>query len=191
MKKPLNLNIGTMWTTSMLMLTLSANAVDQASSAADLAELAALSVQSKANLSGAALGGDIDAIADASMRSDAVDAAMAQAQEAHTAMERALANGDEDAAQSAVEDLQASKQNALDALNGVIPDALAQKAQDIWKESQKNTRGGPGKPYDAPNIYNNVWDTEGMSSFYQSLWGNFWASGRTSGHRGDKDATPE
>ena len=79
----------------------------------------------------------------------------------------------------------------MDALNGVIPEALAESAHNEWKESQKNTGGGPGRAYDPPNIYDNTWDTEGMSSFYQGLWGNFWSSGRTSGHRGDKDATPE
>ncbi len=168
-------------------------AVDQAAAAGDLAEIATISVQSKANLADSALGGDVNEIAESGKRSDAVDAAMSQGQEAHSAMERAVTGGDEDAAQSAVEDLQASKQKAQDALNGVIPDSLKQSVHDKWKEGQTNTGGGPGKAGDPPNIYNRPWQTQGMQSFYTGLWGNFWASGRTGGHRGrgDRDATPE
>ena len=191
MKKNLTLNMGIIVSMATLMLAIQANAVDQAAAAANLAEIATISVQSKANLASASLGGDIEAIAEAGKRSDAVDAAMAQGQEAHAAMERAVANGDEDAAQSAMEDLQASKEKANDALGGVIPDALAQSVHNQWKEGQTNTGGGPGKAYDAPNIYDVPWQTQGMRTFYQGLWGNLWASGRTGGGFGDKDATPE
>lgn len=179
--------------TLLLPLTLAVQvyAVDQAAAVGDLAEIASIAVQAKAGLSTAALGGDVEAIAEAGKRSDAVDAAMSQAQEAHSTMERAVANGDEDAAESAVEDLQASKQKALDALNGVIPDEVAPSSHDLWKEGQKNTGGGPGKAYDPPNMYRREGQTSGMQTFYQGLWGNFWASGRSGTGRGDRDATPE
>jgi hypothetical protein len=175
-----------------LVIGLQAHAVDQAAAAADLAEIAMISVQSKANLAGDALGGNIDAVAESGKRSDAVDAAMSQGQESHSAMERAVAGGDDDAAQSAVEDLKASKQKALDALNGVIPESLAAKSvHDKWKESKKNSGGGPGNGYDAPNIYEKAWQTQGMRATYQGLWGSLISSGVTTGSAGDRDATPE
>ena len=171
----------------VLSAPLGVYAVDQAAAAADLATIASISGQSKANLAGAALGGDVDAIAEANKRSDAVDAAMAQAQEAFAGMERAIAGGDDDAAQSAADELKASKQKAMDALNGVIPQEMLNDIAE-WKASKTNTGGGPGGAYDPPNIYDLPWQTAGMRNFYQSQFGSFWAAGRGTG---DKDATPE
>jgi len=171
-----------------LLIPFVANAANQASAAGDLADIAAISVQAKANLADSALGGNIDEIVEAGKRSDAVDAAMAQAQNAFAAMERALSSGDEDAAQSAADELTASKQKAMDALNGVIPASLAKDAVEEWKASKTNTGSGPGRPYDPPNIYDVPWQTVGMRNFYTSQFGNFWSSGRGNG---DKDATPE
>ena len=162
-------------------------AVDQAGAVADLADIAAISVQSKANLASVALGGDVDAVSEAGKRADAVDASMARAQEAFAAMERALAGGDEDAAQSAANEIKASKQKAADALDGVIPDEMVSLVQ-AWKEAQSNTGGGPGRAYDPPNIYDVPWQTIGMRNFYISQFGSFWSSGRGTG---DTDATPE
>lgn len=162
-------------------------AADQVEAASDLAEIAAMSVEAKANLSDAALGGEVDAIAEAGKRSDAVDAAMAQAQEAAAAMERALAGGDEDAAQSAADDLKASKQKAMDALGGVIPESMMEQVAD-WRASKTNTGGGPSSAYDPPNIYNQPWQTDTIQNFYAKQFGSFFASGRGTG---DKDATPE
>ena len=169
------------------ILATSAQAQDQAGAAGNLAEISAISVQAKANLSAAALSGDVDQIAEMSKRSDAVDAAMAEAQEAYSAMEKAMEGGDTDAAQSAANDLSDSLKKASDALNGVIPEDVAAAAA-AWKNSKKNTGGGPGKPWDPPNMYDVPWQSGSMRSFYQAHWGNLFASGRSTG---DKEATPE
>ena len=164
-----------------------AYAVDQAAVAADLAGTAVVVVQSKAGLADAASGGNIDAIAEAAKQSDAIDAAMAEGQDAYAAMERAIESGDEDAAQAAADDVKSSLAKAIDAANGVIPEEVVDAVKQ-WKESATNTGGGPGKPYDPPNMYDVAWDSAGMQSFYQNHFGNVWSSGRTPG---DKDATPE
>ncbi len=167
--------------------------VDQATAAGDLAEVSALAVEAKANLAAAALGGDVDAITEAGKRSDAVDAAVASAQEAYSAMERAIAGGDQDAASTASDDLKAAVQAARDAFNGVVPESIAKSAHDQWKESQTNTGGGPGRAGDAPNIYDVPWQSQGLRSFYQGLFGSFWSSSAFGGSRGfgERDATPE
>lgn len=191
MKKHLTKNIGITFV-SALMLAGHVNALDQAAAAADLAEIAVISVQSKAKLAGAALGGDVNAIGESGKRSDAADAAMSQGQKAYSEMERALKGGNNDLAQSAAEGLQASKRNALGALNGVFPASRStQSSHKKFSKSQKHTGGGPGRAHSPPNIYDKSWNTKGMSAFYQSLWGTFWSSGVTSGGRGDKDATRE
>lgn len=169
------------------LLALPASAVDQAAAAADLAGIAAISVQSKANLSEAALGGDVDAIAEAGKRSDAVDASMAQAQEAYSEVERFSASGDEDAAQSAMDDLAAALEKAKDALEGVIPEEVVDAVKE-WKNSKKNTGGGPGRPFDPPNMYDIPWHSQTMRDHMTEHWNNFWSSG-CNPH--DKDATPE
>lgn len=161
-------------------------AAGEADASADLAAIAALSVQAKANLAMAALGGDLNAIAEASKRSDAVDAAMAQAQEAYSALEAAMESGDAAAQQAAMDTIVASKQKATDALNGVIPESMINEISE-WK-ANTGTGGGPGYPYDAPNIYDQPWQTVGMRNFYANQFGSFWASGRETG---DTDATPE
>ncbi|MDF7826054.1 hypothetical protein P4B35_18635 [Pontiellaceae bacterium B12227] len=179
--------IGSTCTIAGLMVSTSMAAVDPATAAGNLAEIGSISVQAKANLSEAANGGNVDDIAEAGKRSDAVDAAMAQAQEAFSEMERALANGDEDTAKSAADDLMASLEKAADALNGVIPEEVVNAVKE-WKESKKNTGGGAGRPYDPPNMYDVPWNSRLMRNFYQNHFGNNWSSGVTPG---DRDATPE
>lgn len=186
MEKYLKFNIGLVGMAALMMVGTS-YAADRAAAAADLAEISVISVQSKGNLAGDALGGDIDAIAESGKRSDAVDAAVAEGQQAHSAIERAVSGGDVDAADSAAEDLKAALQKAKDALDGVIPETKGDKHAE-WKDSQTNTGSGPGRAYDPPNIYNRPWETQGMQNFYQGLWGSVWASGRGTG---DRDATPE
>jgi hypothetical protein len=169
------------------LTVMSSSAVDQAVAAGQLAEISSISVVSKANLSSAALGGNVDAIAEASKRSDAVDASMAQASEAYAAIEVAVRNGDEDAAQSAADVLSAALGKAKDALNGAIPEQVANVVKQ-WKESKKNTGGGPGRPFDPPDMYNIPWNSATMQNFYQSQFGNFWAAGTDPS---DNEATPE
>ena len=170
-----------------LMVYSSVAAVDPAAAAGKLAEIGSISVQAKANLSEAANGGNVDSIAEAGKRSDAVDAAMAQAQDAFSEMERALANGDEDTAKSAADTLMVSLETAANAFNGVIPEEVVNVVRE-WKESKKGTGDGPGRPYDPPNIYDVPWNSHVMRNFYQDHFGNAWSSGT---NPTDSDATPE
>ncbi|MCF7817586.1 MAG: hypothetical protein K9M54_06870 [Kiritimatiellales bacterium] len=164
---------------------------DLATASGTLAEVATLTVQAKANLASAANSGDVNAIADAAKRADAVDAAMAEAQDAFSALERAVAGNDQDAAAAASDDLDAARQKAFDALFGAVPEASPQSEHAKWVEGQKNTGGGPGRAYDPPNIYDRPWDTQGLRSFYQGLFGTIWESQGNRGGFNDRDATPE
>ncbi len=171
------------------------HAADLATASGTLAEVSVLAVQAKADLASAAISGDVNAIADAVKRADAVDAAVADAQAAYSALERALASGDLDAAAAAAEDLAAAKQKADDALNGAVPEPTPKSAKEVWKEGQTNTGGGPGRAYDPPNIYDVPWQTAGLRSMYSSMFSTvFTASGGSSANSnsyGDSDATPE
>ncbi len=191
MKKHLSIKVGL--STALIAMAGLVQAADMATASGVLANVATMSVQSKANLASAASSGDVAAIAEAAKRADAVDAAMADAQDAYAAMERAVAGGDTDAAASASDDLEAAQQRASDALNGAIPDAEPKSAQEAWKESQTNTGGGPNKAYDPPNIYNVPWQTQGLRSLYTSLFGSFWTASSQGGSLDDGggDATPE
>lgn len=178
---------------AILMASSPVRAADLAAASGTLADVAVMAGQAKVNLAKAASSGDVNAIADAVKRADAVDAAMAEAQDSFSALERADAGNDADAAAAASEDLDAARQRASDALNGAVPEASPQSEHAKWVEGQKNTGGGPGRSYDPPNIYDRLWDTQGLRSFYQGLFGSFWsASGYGGGHGyGDFDATPE
>lgn len=177
----------------VLMASSPVRAADLADASGTLAKVAVMAVQAKANLALAASGGDVNAIADAVKRADAVDAAMAEAQEAFSALERAVAGNDEDAAAAVSDDLDAARQKAFDALNGAVPEASPQSEHAKWVEGQKNTGGGPGRAYDPPNIYGRPWDTQGLRHFYEGLFGGFWSASGHGGGRGcgDFDATPE
>jgi hypothetical protein len=195
MNKTISFKLGIIGASS-LILALSASAADQIAAAAELAEISTIAVQAKANLTDAASGGVLDAIAEANKRADAVDAAAAEGAAAYAALEAAMNSGDMDAADSAAEDVSAALQKAKDALNGVIPvDKNAAKRE--WKESLTNTGGGPGKSYDPPNIYNKPSQTQTQQDQNQDTWGNLWSGGVIggggfgSGSTGDRDATPE
>lgn len=186
MTKLAKITLSTICLTGMLCATM-ASAVDQAAAAGDLANIEAISVQAKADLAAAALAGDVDAIAEAGKRADAIDGAVAQAAAAYATLETELANGNEDAAQSAADDLKAAVQNAMDALKGVIPQDVMDAAKK-QKQSRKTSAGGPGRPFDPPNMYDVPWNSQGMRDFYQSSFGNLWMSGV---NPSDKEATPE
>lgn len=160
--------------------------VDRAGAAAVLAEINAISVIAKSNL-GESTKKTLDDIAEAQKRSDAVDATVSQANEAYLELERAIANNNQDEAKSAFENLLESLVNAVQALNGDIPDEVVSAVKQ-WKESKKNTGAGPGKPYDPPNMYDIAWNSQTMRDFYTSHFGNFWGSGV---NPTDKEATPE
>ena len=192
MKKHLSIRKTGLVVALAVMATLTqVRAADMAGASGVLAEVSVMAVQAKAGLAGAANSGDVKAISDAVNRADAVDAAVADARSAYAAMERAAAGGDEDAAAAAADALEAARQAASDALNGIVPEAVQKTAKEVWKESTTNTGGGPGNAYDPPNIYDVPWQTQGMRSLYTSLFGNFWsASGQISAGN-DYDATPE
>lgn len=164
-----------------------AQAVDMAAASGILADIAVMAVQAKANLAVAANSGDVDAIADATKRADAVDAAMAEALEAFATLE----NNPDDI--GAIEDMEAARQKADDALNGAVPEATPESMHVLWKESQENTGGGPGRAYDPPNIYDRPWHSQGLRHFYQGVFGNAWSASAHGGSHvfGDRDATPE
>ncbi len=110
-----------------LFSSVQVGAIDLAAASGLLADVAVISAQSSSALAAAANSGDVEAIVEAQNRADAVDSAMAEAQEAYAAMERAVAGGDEDAAAAAAEDLTAAQQKAGDALNGVFPEVDSQE----------------------------------------------------------------
>lgn len=185
MTKLAKITLSTMCLTGMLCATM-ASAVDQAAAAGDLANISTISVQAKADLAAAALAGDVDAIAEAGKRADAVDLAVAQAAAAYATLETELANGNDDAAQSAADDLKAAVQNATDALKGVITQDVVDAAKKL--KQYRTSAGGPGRPNDPPNMYDVPWNSQAMRDFYQSNFGNFWMSGV---NPPDREATPE
>lgn len=186
MTKLIKITLPSICLIGVLCATAASAVVDQAAAAGDLAEISAISVKAKAALSEAALSGDVDAIAEAGKRSDAIDAAAAQATAAYATLESELASGNEDAAQSAVDDLKAALQRAIDAINGII--VGGGPGGDQPKDGKGNSAGGPGRPYDPPNMYDVPWNSQTMRDFYQSQFGNFWMSGV---NPPDQEATPE
>jgi len=167
-------------------------AADLAAASGTLADIAVMNVQAKANLATAANAGDVGAIAEAAKRSDAVDAAMADAQKAYASKESAQDQAAEDAADQA---LDAAREKADSALNGPVPEATQKSAKAVFKESKTNTGGGPQDAYDAPNIYDIPWQSAGLRSTYSSLFTSVFSAGggttANSNNFGDNDATPE
>ncbi len=135
---------------AVLGLVSGAGAVDKAQTAGELASIALLSIQANANLSGAALDGNVDGMADFSTRIDAIDAAMADAQAAYAAMERAVEGGDEDLAAARADEVKAALQRAVDAFTGAVPEEVRDRIVEKWKESKTNTGGGPTGAWDPP-----------------------------------------
>ena len=179
----------------LLVASAQVQAVDVAAANGVLAKVGVMVVQAKASLAEAAGTGNVAATAEAAKRAMAVDSAMAEAQVASDAVEAAAKNGDEAAAKAAENALAVAYQKAVDALNGTIPVVAEKTDHEKWIEAQTNTGGGPGASYDPPNIYNKPWHTQGLSQFYQSVWGTFQRSTGGSGSGGfgfgDSDATPE
>jgi hypothetical protein len=178
----------------LFSISMIASAVDRAEITGDVAKLHEISVSGLKNVSDSALGGDPGAIQENMTRSHAIDAAVAAGMGEHQKYENALSAGDEDAAAAHADNVKTQVQKAEDALSGALPEDTKQMtSHEQWKESKTNTGSGPGRAYDPPNIYDVPWESQGVRSFYQSLWGNFWASSGGGGARrpGDRDATPE
>lgn len=163
-----------------------ASALNQAEAAGTLADAEKVAVQAQANVAQAAASGDAAKTAEVIGYSEAVSVAVAQAKQAYEEMERLIGNGDEDAAQSAADDLMAALESALNALNGVISEEAVEKVEE-WKEAKKNAGGGPAGPNDPPNMYDKAWNSQQVRDFYTSHFGNILGSGVVK----DDDATPE
>jgi hypothetical protein len=166
---------------------------DMAAASATLSEVDVMVVQAKTRLAEATNDLNVEATAEAANRSIAVDAARAEAAKAYSDLKKAVDDGDEAAATTATEELAAARQKAFDALNGVVAPVVELTEQQKWIKKQTNTGGGPGYSYDSPNIYNQLSQTQGLSQFYQAVWGVFQSSTGNSGGGGigfdDKDAT--
>jgi hypothetical protein len=190
-------NFGLVAALAALIVIPSAEAANIAAASGMLADIGAIVVQAKQNLAIAAGTGNVDAIAEASTRADATDKAMAEAMDAFAALERADIGGDDDAAESAMEDVASALRNATEALSGAIPEPTTTSERAAWKESQTNTGGGPGGAYDPPNIYNVPWHSQNLQAFYQSAFSQVWSSSSFGSGRGvgdrflDSDATPQ
>lgn len=166
-------------------------AVNAAEAAGVLADLEALVVQAKATLANAALGGDVDAIAEANKRSGAIDGAVGAGRDALAAMEQAIAAGDADAAEAAEDALAAALGQARDALSGVLPETAAaspkKKPKKVKSDEDEEDEEG------SPNIYDVPWKSQGIRAYYEELFGTWEdASGFGQGKGfGDRDPTPE
>ncbi|WP_372806814.1 hypothetical protein [Pontiella sp.] len=176
-----------------LLFAVHASGADKIAASAILAELSTISVEAQANVVDAAATGNLEAMAEANRRADAVDAAVAAGQAASTAMDRAIEANDQDAADAAEDGVKDALQMAKDGLNGIVPKVSATKA---WKASKKNTGGGPADPYDAPNMYDIPSKTKVQQGVAQKSWGTLWSSGAIgsgleSGGFADREATPE
>lgn len=153
-----------------------------------MTDILALEVEANAKLAEPASEGDPEAAAEAKRRADAINASVNDAQQALSNVEAALATGDAAATQAAFEALNSAFESAVNSLTGVIPEVVAEKVA----ENQKK-RGGSGDPDNPPNIHDVPWKSEGIRSYYETLFGQFWnasAFGHGQGF-GDQDATPE
>ena len=186
------------WAVALIiaMAVVQVQAADLAAASGTLAEVESMAVQVKAQLANAAGSGDMSAVAEAASRAAAVDTASGAAQEAYAAMEKALQDGDEDAANAAQEQLNLARQAAEAALNGnttapaVASASSDNPAYDEWKADKTNT-GSSHFGLVTPNIYRVPWHTEGMQSLYSSLFDGFWTANGTSlgGDYTEQDAT--
>ena len=148
-----------------------------------MADLESLVVQAKANLAKASLE-STDAMADPLAQSAEVDKAVEAGREALAAMEQATANGDTEAADAAEAKLAEALLQARNALLGIFSEtvAVAEPGDDGEKD------------YNSPNIYDDPWKSQGIRSYYQSLFEDFQESTTfgQKGYRGsDEDATKE
>ena len=156
-------------------------AADTAAANASLAEVAAMAGQAQADLATAANSGDLNAVAKATQRADAITAAL---EEAVAAVKAMAAASDETATASAEAALASAVQKASE--------AFGQMSGKTGGTSGKNS-----KPGDPPNIHDTPWKSAGLRSVGQGMFpiSNFSESGGGAGYGerdyGDRDATPE
>jgi len=147
MKKNQYSKIGLFVCVATLAASIQVRAVDLAAASGILADIAVISVQASAALAAAANTGDIDEIADARKRVDAIASLLNMAEEAWTDLQASVSVGDEDAIADAFEKMNEALGLAQGALTGDIP---GESQHEQWKKSQTNTGGGTGSAYDPP-----------------------------------------
>jgi len=177
----------------LLALSLSSQsfAVDAAEATGVMADLDSLVTEAQKIISAEASALDSAAADEAIARSVELDKAVAAGREALSAMEEAIANGDDAAAEAAEDDLAAALRRARDVLAGVLTASVATSSD----ESQDDSVAGPVSDWDAPNIYDVPWKTQGIRAYYDSLFATYQDSssfGKTAGSGGvEEDATPQ
>ena len=183
----------------LLALTVSSQsfAVDDAEAAGVMTDLESLVTEAQRIISAEASNLDLAATDEAIPRSVAIDKEVEAGREALAAMEEAVLNGDNAAAEAAEDDLAAALRRARDLLAGGLPAPAATSDE----QSQDDSVAGPVSDWDAPNIYDVPWRTQGIRAYYDSLFASFQDSesfGKTAGAGGiedfdpdDNDATPE
>jgi len=149
---------------AMAALMTATGDVDQAAATGALAKLSVNSVVASADVAIAAFSGDVNALADATKRSNAADAAAAEGQEAYSAIERALESGDNDAAEAASGDLESAVSKSGNALAG----NFSEEAPRNETPAGVKVSGGPGRPNDVPSIFANASDTALKNSVVKS-----------------------
>ena len=154
-------------------------AANVAEATAVMGELESVVVEAKANLAKASLDG-ADAVGDPLAQSAEVDKAVEAGREALAEMEQATANGDTEAADAAEAKLAEALLQARNALLGIFPVTVA--AAEPGDDGEKD--------YNSPNIYDDPWESQGIRTYYQSLFDTFQDSS-SFGQKGERDATPE
>lgn len=88
---------------------------------------------------------------------------------------------------------EAAKTGDLAATQQAVEEVKVSTTDADEQGNTDNTGGKPGKPDDPPNIYDVPWKSDGIRSYYESLFKGMWdasAFGGSSGF-GDREATPE
>jgi hypothetical protein len=156
-------------------------AVDMPVASGLVSDVSVMAVQAKASLAKAASSGDIQAITTATKISELIDNALAEAEAAYAAIEKAVAAGDQKAAAKAAEKLAKSVEVAKAAKTGELPKAT--------KKPDDNQSVGAGA-YDVPNIYEVPWQSAGLRSIYSALFNEVLVASGGSMEFIEGDATP-
>ena len=166
-------------------------AADIASASAILAEIEAQAVEAKAAMAAAALNGDLDQFADAKKKSDAIDAACTKARKSFAALEQYVQSGDQKAAAGAEDEMKEALSQVAEAMTGVIPEELAEMAQQQGEQEKPAAAKGPA--LNPPNPRDVPWKSEGVRQFYEEVFSDNFDSSTFGGgsNFGDSDATPE
>jgi hypothetical protein len=132
-------------------------AADLSDGSAVVADLSVMAVDAKAAVAEAATTGDLIAISKAQAKADAIDAALAIANEQYAEMERAIAAGDQAAADEAFAAIEAARDEAV---NPATPQ------QQPVVAGKRAATGGSGSS--VPNIYERLSATTAEAAIAQT-----------------------